>query len=164
MSDNVSKVQNVQFTSNEIIRWDLWTHAKERGLTDEAFAATIQLKTTKQIQRLKSKAKQNGAYRDWVNSFIDNTHEEFWQLHKIVKDINPELAYTTTGHLIERQLTQKTEQLSMNLNKTEVTLDVADLLKQYEDLFEEATILENCAPKPLHPPPPNSKTSTIPTP
>ena len=59
---------------------------------------------------------------------------------------------------------KRIESLNMNLNKTEtkVEFNVNELLAQYEDLFEEATILENCAPEPLHPTQTNSKAGSVP--
>jgi hypothetical protein len=58
----------------------------------------------------------------------------------------------------------RTESLSISKNQTEVKLNVtSDLLKQYEDLFEEAALLEHCAPQPLHKAKTNSEASTVST-
>jgi hypothetical protein len=62
---------------------------------------------------------------------------------------DPALAMKYRNELLKILVPQRIESLSLNVNKSEVKVDVADLLKQYEDLFEEATILENCAPKPI---------------
>jgi len=56
---------------------------------------------------------------------------------------------------------KRNENLNLTMSKTEVKVDVPELLKQYEDLFEEATLLENAAPEPIHPTSTNSKTSPV---
>ena len=64
---------------------------------------------------------------------------------------NRELAMKYRNELLKIMIPQMT----INYNKTESNANVnvnvtADLLKQYETLFEEAALLENCAPQPLH--------------
>lgn len=128
MQEQVLKVQNVQFTEDEQLRWDIWKALKREGKTDFNIAIKFGLKGEKQIQRLKRKAKLNGAYKEWMQEFLNESHEEFWQLHNIVKVKNPELAYTQIGRIIERELAQKQE---VALTETHI-----DITKQINELIE----------------------------
>jgi hypothetical protein len=52
---------------------------------------------------------------------------------------------------LEIELRQSLGLLTKIPDKLDVKVNgVSDLLKQYESLFEEATLLEHCAPQPLH--------------
>jgi hypothetical protein len=149
----VEKVGNVEFTEAEKTRWEQFTKSRDAGLDDEEIAQLWGLKGTKQVERLKKKAKQNGHYTEWINAKIGWLSEEFPKLHKKVAKKNLELAYKTIAFLYARTIPEKIESANLNVNKSEVNVNVtSDLLKQYESLFEEATLLENCAPQPLHPP------------
>lgn len=117
-------VQNVQFTPLEQMRWAFWKQHKKRGLTDFDIAFKLGLTATKQIQRLKHKARENGEYQKWLDSFLDTATEEFWELHKIVKDKNPEVAYIQIGRIMERQFTQKTENINEQVGK--IVVEVVD--------------------------------------
>lgn len=78
---------------------------------------------------------------------------------------NPELSLKYRNELLKILVPFKAEIESRNLNitKTEVNVNVtSDLLKQYESLFEEAALLENCAPQPLHPAQTNREASPSP--
>lgn len=76
---------------------------------------------------------------------------------------NPELALRFRDNLIKTLYPQMNINLNRTeqTNKTEITINVPELLKQYEDLLEEATILENCAPQPLHPPKTNREAGPV---
>ena len=64
---------------------------------------------------------------------------------------NPELALKYRGELIKTLYPQMSINLNKNINETEVKVNVtSDLLKQYESLFEEAALLEHCAPQQIH--------------
>jgi hypothetical protein len=128
MQEQVLKVPNVQFTEEEQLRWDLWKAFRRAGKTDLDIALKFGLKGEKQIQRLKHKAKLNGAYKEWMQEFLNESHEEFWQLHNIVKVQNPEVAYTQMGRIIERELAQKQE---VELTETHINIDaqVSELIK-----------------------------------
>ena len=125
---NVLKVQNVQFTQDEQLRWDIWKALRREGKTDLNIALKFGLKSEKQIQRLKHKAKLNGSYKEWMQEFLNETHEEFWELHNKIKLSNPELAYTQMGKIIEKELGQKQE---MEITETHI-----DITKQINELIE----------------------------
>lgn len=75
------------------------------------------------------------------------------QERDITKETNSDIRMKYRNELLKMLLPIKAEIISksVSLNKTEVNLNVtSDLLKQYEDLFEEATLLENCSPEPIH--------------
>jgi hypothetical protein len=158
------KVQKVQFNDTEKQRWEEYKHFKDCGLKDNQIAKQWNLISTKQVQRLKEKAKELGIYQEWLKDRLSWVCEEFTQLHKQVKETNPELAYTTLAPIFAKALPSKIEELSVNLNKNETTINVtSDLLKQYESLFEEAALLEHCAPQQIHPqtsPPSNGANGT----
>ncbi len=63
--------------------------------------------------------------------------------------------------LLPIKILQLNKNLNINKEVTEVKISVQDMLTQYEDLFEEATILENCAPEPIHSPQANNKTGSV---
>jgi hypothetical protein len=150
MSLNVPKVQ---FTDTEKQRWEEYKHFKDCGLKDNQISKQWNLTCTKQVQRLRDKAKTIGVYQEWIKDRLSWVCEEFTQLHEQVKETNPELAYTTLAPIYAKAIPSKIEELSLNLNKNETTINVtSDLLKQYENLFEEAALLEHCAPQQIHPP------------
>lgn len=164
MQTTSSEVQKVQFTTEEQIRWEQYKHYRDQGLKDLQIARKWDLTCTKQVQRLRTKAKQIGVYQEWLKDRLSWACEEFAELHAQIKKKNPELAYTTLAPIFAKAIPSKIEELSISKNQTEVNVNVtADLLKQYECLFEEAAILEHCAPQPIHTPQTNNKTSTIPT-
>lgn len=75
------------------------------------------------------------------------------QLREIVSADDKELKLKYRNELLKIFMPIRQEILSKNItvNKTELTMNVTtDLLKQYEDLFKEATLLEHCTPQPLH--------------
>jgi hypothetical protein len=73
-------------------------------------------------------------------------------LNLINKAANNKLSNKDQLTIVLAGETIKTETLSISKNQTEVKVNVtSDLLKQYESLFEEATLLEHCAPQPVHP-------------
>jgi hypothetical protein len=156
-------VQNVSFTEEETIRWEQFKLFKDSGLTDEEIAHTWGLTTRKQVTRLKTKAKQTGAYKQWMEDKIAWITEDFKELHALMKKKKPHLAYSVMAAMYAKTIPTSIESLNMNLNKTqtEVTVNVTnELLKQYENLFEEATLLEHCAPQPIHTTQANRETST----
>lgn len=87
------------------------------------------------------------------------------QERDITKEANSDRRMYYRDKLLEKLMQLKIEIVSKNLNisKSEVTLNVSDMLKQYENLFEEAALLENCAPQPLHTPQTHNQTGTSPT-
>lgn len=147
------EVPKVQFTEIEQQRWIEYKHYRNCGLNHLEIAKKWNLTCTKQVQRLRDKAKEIGVYQEWLRDRLSWACEEFSELHAQIKKSNPELAYTTLAPIFAKAIPTKIEELSLNLNKNETTINVtSNLLKQYENLFEEATLLENCAPQPLHPP------------
>ena len=66
------------------------------------------------------------------------------------------------NELLKILIPQRTESVNLNLNKSEqVKVDVNELLKQYEDLLEEAVILENASPQPVHSSQANREASSV---
>ena len=86
------------------------------------------------------------------------------QQRDITKELNSEVRMKYRNELLKILLPQRIESYSESYSKEEknVNVNVEGLLAQYEDLFEEATILENAAPEPVHPPQANRKTGAIP--
>jgi hypothetical protein len=73
-------------------------------------------------------------------------------LNLINKAANNKLSNKDQLTIVLAGETIKTENLTISKNQTEVKVNVtSDLLKQYENLFEEAALLEHCAPQPVHP-------------
>jgi hypothetical protein len=66
------------------------------------------------------------------------------------------------NELLKILIPVRIESLSIQKTEANVNVNVEDLLKQYEDLLEEATILENAHPEPVHPAQANHKASTVP--
>lgn len=89
--------------------------------------------------------------RQQERDITKTSHEELRLKYRneLLKILLPQkiLAYTKT----------ETTNTNVNVNVT------SDLLKQYENLFEEAALLENCAPQPLHTPQTHNQTGTSPT-
>jgi hypothetical protein len=145
------EVQKVQLNTTEKIRWIEYKHYRDCGLKDLDIAKKWNLTCTKQVQRLRNKAKELGLYQEWLKDRLSWACEEFSELHAKIKESNPELAYTTLAPIFAKSIPSKIEELSFNINKNETTLNVtSDLLKQYENLFEEAALLEHCAPQQIH--------------
>ena len=103
-------------------------------------------------------------YRHRTNALAKEITEETLrqQRRSILKneESHPELSMKYRNEILKLMIPQMT----INYNKTESTENVnvnvtADLLKQYENLFEEATLLENCAPQQLHTTQTHNKTS-----
>ena len=141
MSENV---QNVHFTADETLRWTEYTLLKDHGQTDKQIAAHWNLTTTKQLQRLKHKAKQNGAYQSWLKEKQNWIHEEFLELHQTIKTKKPELAYSTLAGLLVRSLPDRqeiktkveaniTEKVDVNLRSNSIKVELA----RYEALIRE---------------------------
>jgi hypothetical protein len=64
---------------------------------------------------------------------------------------NPELAMRYRNELLKILIPQMTINLNKNINENKTEINVtSNLLKQYEDLFEEAALLEHCTPQPVH--------------
>lgn len=87
------------------------------------------------------------------------------QERDITKETNSDLRMKYRNELLKLLMPLRAEIISKSLNitKTEVQVNVSDMLKQYENLFEEATILEHVAPQPIHTTQANNQASTIPT-
>ena len=123
-------------------------------LTDFAKGATAE-ETQKHLQdALNVKPCTNTIYKHRGTFTIDQVVDELarQQERDITKEENSDIRMHYRNELLKLFVPVKIIQLNKNLNvnRTEIKIDVPDLLKQYEDLFEEATILENCAPQPLH--------------
>lgn len=84
------------------------------------------------------------------------------QERDITKEPNSDLRMKYRNELLKLLMPLRAEIISKSLNitKTEVQVNVSDMLKQYENLFEEATLLEHCAPQPIHTTQANRETST----
>ena len=100
--------ENVQFTEVEERRWKIWVEGKDRGLTDEEIAKKIGF-CSRTIRRLKEKARETGAYQEWIESIVDWSQEEFKELHKVVKEKEPLEAYKLMCRIIEKSLVEKME-------------------------------------------------------
>jgi hypothetical protein len=89
-------------------------------------------------------------------------------INKQLRDIlsqrkdSPELSMRYRNELLKILIPQRIESYAYSKEEKSVKVDVEGLLAQYEDLFEEATILENAAPEPIHPPQANRKTGPVP--
>ena len=85
------------------------------------------------------------------------------QLRAILKsnEANPELAMRYRNELLKILIPQRIESYAYSKEEKSVKVDVEGLLAQYENLFEEATLLENAAPEPIHPPQTNRKTGPV---
>lgn len=83
------------------------------------------------------------------------------QERDITKETNSDIRMKYRNELLKMLLPIKAEIISksISINKTSVEVNVTDLLSQYENLFEEATLLENCAPQPIHKTETNNQTS-----
>lgn len=142
MSENV---QNVHFTPDETLRWEEYTLLKDQGQTDKQIAIHWTLTSTKQVQRLKQKAKQNGAYQQWLEEKRSWIHEEFIELHQKIKEENPELAYSTMAGLLAKSIPSKQEiKADVNADVTEkieanVTVNTEQLLREYDEITKDTT-------------------------
>jgi hypothetical protein len=64
---------------------------------------------------------------------------------------NRELAMRYRNELLKIMIPQMSIALTKNINENKTEINVtSDLLKQYENLFEEAALLEHCAPQQIH--------------
>lgn len=130
--------QNVPFTPVEQRHWHIWTQLKESGYKDLEIA-TVLHRTKRTITRLKKKAHLNGEYAKWMLQFLAQSHQEFWELHKIVKKSDPVIAYQEIGRKIERSLTQHVHATSTETIHKQVSID----LNVFTD--DEKTILDRAA-------------------
>lgn len=117
-------VQNVQFTELETIRWKQFTHMKDAGHTDIDIAITWHLKSAKQVQRLKKKAKQNGAYKTWADDKLSWIGEEFPELHAVIKKDNPNLAYVVMSRLYAKGIPTQIEETIKEISHKQIDVNV----------------------------------------
>ena len=132
-----TNVQNVQFNELEDYRWKQFIHMKDAGLTDLEIAFTWHLKTIKQVQRLKVKAKQNGAYKVWTDDKLSWIGEEFPELHAIIKKNNPKLAYMVMARLYAKAIPTRIEETIKEDSHKQIDINV------YNDA--EKSILDRAA-------------------
>lgn len=118
------EVQNVQFTALEEYRWKQFTHMKDAGYTDIRIANMWHLKSTKQVQRLKRKAKNNGAYKSWTDEKLSWISEEFPELHAIVKKKDPKLAYIITSRLYAKSIPTRIEETLKEESHKQIDINV----------------------------------------
>jgi len=118
------KEQNVKFNELEAFRWEQFIHMKDAGLTDFNIALKWHLKSTRQITRLKNKAKQNGAFQQWMNDKLSWIHEEFPELHALMKKKHPKLAYLVIAKLYAKAIPQRVEMESKEESYTKIDLNV----------------------------------------
>ena len=106
------------------------------------------------------KHRRNLAARELIDELLRQQERD---ITKQQKD-KPRLALHYRNELLKILLPKRIEMYSESYKKEEknVNVNVEGLLAQYEDLFEEATILANAAPEPIHPPQANRKTGSVP--
>ena len=134
MSKNV---QTVQFSKLELLRWPQFTHMKDAGYTDLDIAISWHLKSAKQVQRLKKKAKQNGAYKSWSDDKLSWIVEEFPELHAVVKKKNINLAYLVMSRLYAKAIPTRIEETIKEVSHKQIDINV------YNDA--EKSILDKAA-------------------
>ena len=134
-----TKEQNVKFNELEAFRWEQFTHMKDAGLTDFNIALKWHLKSTRQITRLKNKAKKNGAYKQWMNDKLAWIGEEFPELHAIVKKKDPKLAYLVVAKLYAKAIPQRVEMESKEDNYTKI--DISGLNDDDKSILDRAARL-----------------------
>jgi transposase len=105
--------QNDSLTPLQKRQWRIWKEGKNRGMNDTEIAKLMS-RSRPTVTRLKRKAKQTGAYQEWIDETVPWAQEEFRQLHLLIKAKNPNLAYSTIGRIIEKSL------VSYVKSKTEV--------------------------------------------
>jgi hypothetical protein len=138
MSQNVV---NVQFSELEVFRWEQFTHMKDAGLTDFDIALKWHLKSIKQVQRLKQKAKQTGAFKQWMDEKLNWISEEFPELHAIMKKKNPRLAYLVTAKLYAKAIPTRIEETYKEKTDNRLQIDLNVLNDADKSILDRAARL-----------------------
>lgn len=118
--------EDVQFTELEQVRWEQYKHFKDLGYTDTKIATQWGLKSTKQVQRLKNKAKTNGAYTQWAKQLANWALEEFKELHAIIKKESPAYAYKITASVAARAIAI-TQQIQAEIRSETIERRITEL-------------------------------------
>jgi hypothetical protein len=128
------------------------------GWINEAWAKGFSAEQTVEVIQKKRGLKIGLAtvYRHRHNATTKDLVDELMrqQQFDIATSDNEELKLKYRNELLKIFIPAMTINFNKNVNenKTELTLNAtSDLLKQYESLFEEAALLENCAPQQIRP-------------
>jgi hypothetical protein len=129
--------QNVEFTPQEKVRWEQYKHFKDKGYTDQKISEQWGLTSTRQVTRLKVKAKANGAYTKWAKELSEWAFEEFKELHEIVKEKNPVFAYKTVAFVSSKAIATTVNTQTEITERKEVSFTI-DALSPEERKFVES--------------------------